>query len=475
MKGEKDYMKKTSLFLSTICVISGLMGLTSCNKSNKIKLNIGFWPENTEVRDIAMYEQWKAAFEKDYPQYEIVPDHYTYDTSTIGSKFSTGTLPTVFETWFTEPAKLVNKKYIRSITKQLKDFGWDSQMDEKMKSSLTFDDNIYGIPRDGYGLGLLINTRTFVENGLLEEDSNGKAILYDENNNPLYPTTFEDIYQASLTIAENTETKGILICSANKNGGWQFSNIAWNFGAELETISEGGKVKANLDCDEAVEALTWIQKMKSEDLLLKSPSVTYNQWYNSIDEKVAMAIVGSDVLQLAKTQGNVNMDDLAFVPMPTGDGIHHYSLYGGTPFVFSSEASNEQVEGVLKFFEYTGRTPKVTDISKAAMVSGNETAKNKNQPILPTIKPWTNSEYVSYAEELENQYVNVDMYYYEEFFSSIKDNQHAEVPYAAQEMYEYIDTAIQAVLINPDTTNPKALLQTANSKLQTFLDNNYNK
>lgn len=67
------------------------------------------------------------------------------------------------------------------------------------------------------------------------------------------------------------------------------------------------------------------------------------------------------------------------------------------------------------------------------------------------------------------------MYYFEEFFSKIKDNQHAEVPYGAQEMYECIDTAIQAILVNPDTTNPKTLLQTANSKLQSFLDSNYNK
>lgn len=470
----RKIMKKATFLLSLICAMSALGGLTSCNKSDKIRLKIGFWPENTETRDIAMYEQWKKSFEADYPQYEIVADHYTYDTSTVGSKHITGTLPTVFETWFTEPAKLVNKKYIRSITKQLKAVGWDEKMDENMKKSLTFDEEIYGIPRDGYGLGLLINTKTFVENGLLEEDENGKAILYDEQNNPLYPTTFEEIYQASLTIAENTETKGILICSANKNGGWQFSNMAWNFGAELETI-ENGKVKANLAGEESIKALTWIQKMKSEELLLNSPSVTYDQWYNSIDEKVAMAIVGSDVLQLAKTQGNVDMKDLAFVPMPTGDGVHHYSLYGGTPFVFSSEATDEQVEGVLKFFEYTGRTPNVSEISKAAMVAGNETAKNKNQPILPTIKPWTNSEYVSYAEELEKQYVNVDMYYFEEFFDHINEYQHAEVPYAAQEMYEYLDIAIQAILVDPYTTNPQTLLQTANSKLQSFLDKNYNK
>ena len=465
-------MKKLFVVLSLVFV---LLMLTSCKKSGKIELVIGFWPDITETKDLAMYESWKERFEADYPEYEIVGDHYAYNTTTVGSKYTTGTLPHVFETWFTEPGKLVANKYIRSIDEQLKELGWDQYMDESMKAAITFDGKIYGIPRDGYGLGLLINTKTFVENGLLEEDKDGKAILYAEDGKPLYPTTFEEIYEASQVIAENTETKGILICSANKNGGWQFSNMAWNYGAELEIVESNGKVRANLDSNESVEALKWIQKMKQEDLLLNKTSVVYDEWYNAIEEKVAMAIVGSDVLQLAQTQGNVNMDDLAFLPMPTGDGTHHYSLYGGTPYVFSSEATDEEVIGILKFFEYIGRSPKITDISKKAMELGNETAKAKNQPILPVISPWTNEEYVSYRKEMDDKYITIDMYYYQDFYDSIKTNKHSEVPYGAQEMYEYLDTAIQAILTNPDTANPKNLLTTANGKLQQYLDSNVNK
>ena len=465
-------MKK---ILLCVMLIGSISLIFSCKKkSDKIELRIGFWPENTETRDIAMYEAWKEAFEKDYPQYTIIGDHYTYDTATVNARFLTGTLPTVFQTWFTEPIKLVRNKYIRSIDKELKALGWDKQMDPDMKDTLTFNGEIYGIPRDGYGLGLLINTKTFVENGLLETDESGKVILYDKDNKPLYPTTFEEIYEASVVIADNTETKGILICSANKNGGWQLSNMAWNNGAELEIVS-GNNVKANLNTQETKDVLSWIQKMKQEELLLRSPSITYDQWYNAIDEQVAMAIVGSDVLQLAQTQGNVDMANLAFVPMPSFDGIHHYSLYGGTPYVFSSKATDEQVEGVLKFFEYIGRGPNITEISKQAMISGHETAKLKNQPILPKIKPWINTEYVEYVNQLEKEYVTVDMYYYQEFFDTIAANKHAEVPYAAQEMYEYLDTAIQYVLEHPDTANVSSLLETANSKLQSFLDKNYNK
>ena len=215
--------------------------------------------------------------------------------------------------------------------------------------------------------------------------------------------------------------------------------------------------------------------MKLNELLLNSISVVYDEWYNAIGSKVAMAIVGSDVLHLAQTNGDVDMDDLAFVPMPTGNGKDHYSLYGGTPYVFSSKASDEQVEGVLKFFEYIGRGPNITDISKAAMEKGNQVAQEKNQPIIPKIKPWINTEYVEYATQLEDEYVSIKMENYKDFFDSIDENKHNEVQYAAQEMYEFLDDVIQQVLDKPETANPKALLTTANSKMQDYLDKNINK
>ena len=95
--------KRIISFILLIFTITISLSLSACNNKNsgKIELRIGFWPENTEAKDIAMYELWKKEFEEKNPEYEIIADHYTYDTSTVGSKFLTGTLPTVFQTWFT--------------------------------------------------------------------------------------------------------------------------------------------------------------------------------------------------------------------------------------------------------------------------------------------------------------------------------------------------------------------------------------
>ena len=460
-----------SLSMAALSIVS----LASCGPTNEeIELRIGFWPESQEKQDVAMYTQWKEAFEKDYPQYKIVGDPYMYSPDTIGQKVISGTLPTVFQTWFTEPQKLVEKKFIRSIHDELSSLGWLDVMDKDMKNALTFNNKVYGIPRDGYGLGLLINLKTFWDVGLIDKDENGDYIIYNDDGSPLYPTTFEEIYDASVEICDATETKGILICSANKNGGWQLANMDWNYGSELIEESNG-KVTATLNKPGVVEALSWIQRMKQDDLLLKNTSIVYDDWYDAIESKVAMAIVGSDVIHLAGQTAKMNMDDLAFVPMPTGDGEHHYSLYGGTPYVFSKDATDEQVEGILKFFDYIGRSPNVNEISKDAMKIGNEVARNKNQPIVPKIRPWTNSDYVAYQDELDEEYVSVDMRYYEEFFNTIGEYKHPEVQYYSQDMYEALDIAIQAVLNNPDTANPSALLTTANATYQKVLDKEVNK
>ena len=451
-----------------------LLALASCSggSSSKIVLKIGFWPEPNDTADVAMYETWAKRFTEDNPQYEIQAMPYTYSTETVGQKYSVGALPDVWQTWFTEPGKLMEKNIIRPITTQLKATKWDEAMDDAMKEELTFNGEIYGIPRDGYGLGLLMNKRILGENGFLPE-INGKYSIFNEDGSPAYPTTFEEIMQISEELVDLDNVRGFLMYSANKNGGWVFSNLAWNYGAELEK-KEGSKVLANLNDPAAIRALEWVKEMRVNGYLQEAVSCVYNDWYANIGERVAFAVVGSDVLQNAKLLGDVSMDDLAFVPMPTGDGQHHYSLYGGTPYVFTKPVSDAKVEGILKFFSYTGRSPELSDNNMLAKKEGYEVAKRKAQPILPSIMPWKDQAYLARAKELENQYVNVDMKDYSPFFDSIGANKHSEVPYAAQEMYAALDTAIQSVFTSLETANCEALLTTANTTLQTKLDESVN-
>ena len=210
-----------------------LLSLASCGGgggSDKITLKIGFWPEPSDTADVAMYQTWAKRFMEENPQYEIKGVPYTYSTETVGQKYATGMLPDVWQTWFTEPGKLMDKNIIRPITTQVKTTGWDAVMDEAMKEELTFNNELYGIPRDGYGLGLLLNKRILGDNGFLPE-INGKYSIFNEDGSPAYPTSFEEIMEISETLVDQDNVRGFLMYSANKNGGWVFSNMAWNFGA----------------------------------------------------------------------------------------------------------------------------------------------------------------------------------------------------------------------------------------------------
>lgn len=473
-------VKKSLLALLGIAAVTSLSGCRFFGGDDdidktKITLKIGFWPESSDTRDVAMYNVWKEKFEKDNPEYQIIGDPYTYSKETVGSKYATHTLPTVYQTWFTEPETLKNSGYIRDITGILNEFGWTDKMDPEMKATLTFDNKIYGIPRDGYGLGLLINKKTLGDCGLLPENPDGSYSIYNTDGSPAYPTTFDDIFEMSQSVVDNTaNTLGLFMCSSNKNGGWQFSNFAWNFGATLQSKDAAGKWIASLNSDESVEAMEWLQKMKQNDLLYRGTSIVYDDWPSAIGEKVAMAIVGSDIIHLAKTTGDVDMKDLAFVPMPTGNNKDNYSLYGGTPYVFDSSATDDQVRGILKFFDYIGRSPSTSKQNFDAIKEGYEVARNKNQPIAPKIMPWKNDDFVSKAKELEDEYITLDMKDYP-FFDYIGTHKHSEEPIAAQKMYEFIDDVIQAIFQNPDTTNAKALLTSANAKLQQVFDDTVNK
>lgn len=463
--------------VAVVLVLTSVTMLCSCEKGDgRIKVTIGMWPDSSLTQDVAMYEEWEKAFEADYPQYDIVGQRYEYNSETIASQVLTGQIPTVFQTYFTEPQKLIERGWIADVTDELKELGWYDKMDPDMRNAVSKDGRCYGVPRDGYGMGLFLNLDMLNFVGVIDKDDNGNYKLHDDDGNPLYPTTFDEIRQVSQLIVDNFDegTYGLIVLSANNNGGWQFSNMAWNFGCDaMQVKNSDGTYSANLNDPAAVNALEWIKDMANDGLVYPDASLTYADWYAKIGSlNVAMAFCGNDALMLPTTTFNFPKEHIGFVPMPTGNGASGKSLYGGTPFVFSKQASKEQIRGALLFLKYMGRSPETDDISVSAMERGHQTAQAKNMPILPTIKPWINDDYLSIANTLEERYVNVNYYYYEDFFDSIDKMKKAEEPYYCQDMYKLLDNALQEVLSKPSTANCQALLDTANSQFyNTYLKN----
>lgn len=473
-------MKKV---LSLLIMLIFVLLITGCGDRNgdKIVVTIGMWPEPYLKEDVEMFNEWKRLFEEDYPQYKIKGAPYTYSLDTIFPMAQSGTTPTVFQTWFTEPQKLIENGFVKDITDLLIELDWLDDMDPTMKAALSKDGRVYGVPRDGYGLGLLINLEIFEEVGLVDDwDGDGILDIVDPDGNPRYPTTFEELADTAQYITETMDylgkpVAGLVILSSNNNGGWQFTNIAWNFGATLQYQNEDGKWMSNLDAPEVVAALEWIKEMKWErGALPESASLTYADWYNYIGtNRAAMSFVGSDAISLPVTNFGMDRNKLAFVPMPKGPNGHQYSLFGGTPYMFASHATDEQVKGALLFLEYMGRSPETSDISISSMRVGMRVADNKGMPILPTIKPWINEDYLEAIEQIEREFINVNMDNFKPFFDTVYDIRRSEPPHFSQEMYEILDDAIQQVLTNQNA-NPSAILASKNNSFQTQYLNKIN-
>ena len=76
-----------------------------------------------------MYTEWKEAFEKDNPEYEIVGDPYTYSKETIGANMES--VITEYEILFGEPTRM-------------------SLFADDEKSYKTFRQSIIDSPREEY-------------------------------------------------------------------------------------------------------------------------------------------------------------------------------------------------------------------------------------------------------------------------------------------------------------------------------------
>jgi len=419
--------------------------MNACKPSSKIEVVIGMWPESANTDDITMFNTWKERFETDYPEYEIIGESFTYSVEAFYARANSQTLPTVYQTWFTEPQMIVSGGHAKDITEIVSDLGWYDKMDPELRDYLTFDERLYGIPRDGYGLGLIINLDVFFDAGLVEDyDGDG---IYDivNPNNPSeknYPQTMDELFTYSQIIKDSAGVDGMIILNVDKNGGWQYSNYAWSFGAELQALGEDEKIHANLNSPEAIEAMEFMKSFYDNELVPVG-NMNYSEWATRLGNgQIGMAIAGNDVISNVITQGGMNRNDIAFVPIPAGPA-GQYTLFGGTPYMFSAYDTDEAVEGAIKFLEYMGRSPEVSEVAQSAMREGFQTATLKNMLILPEVRAWVNVEYTELIDSLNAQYVNVSAFHnFADFYTNLPLTRRREEPYYTQYMYELLDQVV---------------------------------
>lgn len=432
--------------------------------AEKVTLKLGIWPEDTNPDEIKLHEGYAEKFRAAYPDVELAPAPYTYAVDTFVSLAESGNLATVFQTWYTEPQKLIKGGSVRDITDILEERGWLEDINPSIRELLSDSSGrVYGIPRDGYALGLMCNVELFEQAGLVGADG---AIQY--------PKTWEELATVGKQIKDATGSAGICLLAKDNAGGWHFSNIAWAFGANLCIDNGDGTFTANLNTPEAIAAMEYVKSLRWEYDIL-TPDPTNEDWGTGFTELgtggAAMYIGANDAVQQPTETNGLPVDKLSLVPIPAGPG-GQFMLSGGTPYMFNANATDAEVNAALDYIEIMGKAPVVSDDSLAGMQADAEYRIGAGIPVIYRFPAWVNQELIDAEYKIIEANQNVDMALFNDYFSATKKDGvlRMEEPGLVQDMYGQLTNVLQAVVTDKNA-DVAALMATANQNYQAILDN----
>ena len=432
-----------------------------------VTLTLGIWPEPTLTDDITMHEGFVKKMKELHPNVTVVPAYYKYATDTFVSMAESGNLPTIFESWYTEPKKLIEGEFIADITDALKARGWDQAINPSIRDLLSKDGRIYGLPRDGYALGLMLNVELFK-----------KAGLVDASGYPLYPKTMDELAASAKKIKDATGQAGICILAKDNAGGWHFSQIAWNFGATLCIDNGDGTFKSNLNSKEAIAAMQFVKDLKWKyDVLTADPlNEDWGTGFTALGTgAAAMYIAANDAVNQPTQNNGLALENLGMCAVPAGAG-GQYSLSGGTPYMFSKNASEAEINAALDYLEIMGKAPVASDSAIAGMRKDAETKVGAGVPVIPRFPCWVNKDVLDAEANIIKEFGNVDTKLYQSYFDATSGGGklRMEEPGSTQDMYAELTKVLQAAITDSKADIP-ALLETANKNYQSILDTKFPK
>lgn len=463
-------MKIKNRTMRVLATVMALLLLVTCfvacgNKNGhdgKLSISVGNWP--SEEGNPKGYEaKLKKAkeFEAANPGVEIIPNEWSYEVQTFLAKAEAGTLPTIYNTHFTETSKIMDLGYAADLTDALKENGYYDKFNDFTLKLSSRDGKVYMIPRNCYSLGLVLNLELFEEAGLMEVDGT-----------PIAPKTFEELIDAAKKITEKTGKAGFVFPTTQNAGGWNFTVLAWNFGTKfVEQVD--GKWKATFNSKECAEALEYLKDLKWKYNVLPSNTLVNNAEVSKLigTSQAAMAFMAPSGTYSLTMNYNMDKDIIGYAPMPAGPR-RHVTLIGGEFNVLSHNATKEEIDAALKWLEYDNVTPNLTEETKKTKREYYELANSDGRLVgLHDLTVWNEkAEIVEYDKQLISEMINVNPNHIKLFNEQKNIEFEAEVPICAQELYAILDSCIQEVLTNKDADCEKLLDKAVADFQRNYLD-----
>lgn len=461
-------MKLVSL-LSAVAIMAGCMA--GCGKDagttddqGRTIISIGDWPTK-EGKEKENIEARKARFEEANKDFVIQPNNWSFDRKSFYAKAAAGQLPILYGSGFTEVPQVIAAGYSAELTDELKKQGLYDKINKDVLNLISKDGKVYAFPYAAYILGIAFNVDDFQKAGLMNADGT-----------PQQPKTWDELAQFAVKLKQATGKPGFVFPTANNNGGWQFTQIAWSYGANFMEKDNDGKWKAVFNSPEAAAALQWIKDLKWKyDVLPANTLIDHTELYKTFGTGGASMVIGAGDTPGKLTSYEIDPNSIGMMATPAGPK-KWVTLLGGSVYCLSNKATEKQIEGGLKWIQMS-YTPNATDEYKTnSEESIKRRIENGELVTVKSLSPWSvDSEAIKFRDELIDKYANgnpAHVKLYNDFVVDLGGCElRAEEPVCAQELYGILDNCIQEVLTNKDA-DPAALLEKANSDFQAnYLDN----
>jgi ABC-type glycerol-3-phosphate transport system substrate-binding protein len=217
---------------------------------------------------------------------------------------------------------------------------------------------------------------------------------------------------------------------------------------------------------EYVKSLKWEYDVLTADPLSEDWGTGFTQLGTG---NAAMYIGANDAVNQPTQVNGLPVDKLAMCAIPAGPG-GQFSLYGGTPYMFSRDASSAQITAALDYLEIMGKAPVATEAAIAGMKASAENSVANGVPVIQRFPCWVSQDVLDAEAAIIAEYSNVDPKMFQPYFdATASSGLRLEEPGSTQDMYGELTKVLQAVLTDKDA-DVAALMQTANSNYQTILD-----
>ncbi|MDD6483261.1 MAG: extracellular solute-binding protein [Clostridiales bacterium] len=446
----------------TAGAVGGCAGGKDKDAQGRTRVSV-VWPQK-EGPSLDKMEARKVTYEENNPDAVIERDSWQFDLKTFYAKAAGGQLPTVYDTNFTEIPQIIASEYSADLTDVLKKRGYEGKLSDKVLEVISRDGKIYALPYTAYVLGLGYNTEMFEAAGLMEPDGT-----------PKQPKDWNEVAEFAQKIKAATGKPGFVFPTANNNGGWIFTSLAWSFGAEFVKQDADGNWQAAFNSPEAAEALQYIKDLKWKyDVLPSNILVDDKEYYKTFATGNAGMIITAGDYPRKVVQYDMQPEQSGIMAIPAGPK-RHVTLMGGGVCCIAPNSTEDQIDAAVRWIEMTTNF-NATDEYKDSVKKDIEIKLGENQLIgIKDMSIWSaDTEAVEYRNGLIDKNANINTNHvklYNEFVENMPCEVQAEVPVCAQELYGILDNCIQEVL-NNENADCAQLLESAASEYQTNYLNN---